>query len=227
MSMPDGVRWIRQSEWPRRVTFEHYRTYTHPHFSLTANVDVARLYGVLKEVGTSFTIGITYVLAAAANQIPEMRQRIRDSQVVEHRLVHPSITVLRPDQTFSFCELPFESHFGRFRRRADAAIAQARSGDVSSLEDSPDRDDYLFLTGIPWVSFTGFQHPVSGSADDAVPRIAWGKFYEHGATLLLPLNVRVHHGLVDGVHVGRFYEGVERLLADSTQWADDRNLSEM
>jgi chloramphenicol O-acetyltransferase type A len=29
----------------------------------------------------------------------------------------------------------------------------------------------------------------------------------------MPLNIEVHHALVDGLHVGRFVQGLEALLA--------------
>ncbi len=214
---------IRQSHWPRQSAFDHYRTYEHPHFSLTSSIDVANLRGFLKGNGISFTIGAAYVLASAANGVPELRQRIRGTQVVEYECVHPSITVLRPDESFSFCELPFCSDFRLFARRAGVAIEQARNAGIQCLEDLPGRDDYLFLTGIPWISFTAFQHPVPASANDAIPRIAWGKFYEQAGQLLLPLNIQVHHALVDGLHVGRFYQRVERLVANPGSWAAGRD----
>jgi chloramphenicol O-acetyltransferase type A len=47
-----------------------------------------------------------------------------------------------------------------------------------------------------------------------VPRIAWGKFVTEGDRVIMPLNVQVHHGLIDGLHAGRFYETVQTYLSD-------------
>ena len=216
--IPEGAREIERRDWPRERAFRLYQSYDCPYFAMTANVDVTELRRRLKHEQISFTVGLTYVLAAAANGLPEMRQRIRGPRIIEHATVHPSITVLRADQTFSFCELPFQLRFPLFRTQAESAMAQVKDQDVQCVEDRPERDDYLFLTGIPWVSFTAFQHPVSFRGDDAVPRIAWGKFFERGGRLLLPVNIQVHHGLVDGVHVARFYEGMAALASDPDGW---------
>ncbi len=216
--IPEGAREIERRDWPRERAFRLYQSYDCPYFAMTANTDVTDLRRRLKCCQISFTVGLAYVLASAANGVPEMRQRIRGKRVIEHAIVHPSITVLRADQTFSFCELPFQSRFPLFRTQAESSMAQVKDQDVPCLEDCPERDDYLFLTGIPWVSFTAFQHPVRSSGDDAVPRIAWGKFFEQGERLLLPVNIQVHHGLADGVHVGRFYEGIEALASDPDAW---------
>ena len=79
----------------------------------------------------------------------------------------------------------------------------------------PDRDDFLFMTAIPWVSFTAFVHPVPLDPPDSVPRFAWGRFREEGDSAVLPLNIQAHHALVDGIHVARFYERVQEGIAGS------------
>jgi chloramphenicol O-acetyltransferase type A len=45
-----------------------------------------------------------------------------------------------------------------------------------------------------------------------VPRFAWGKFFDEGERRKMPLGVQAHHALMDGVHVGRFYETVQDYL---------------
>ncbi len=78
--------------------------------------------------------------------------------------------------------------------------------------DAVGRDDYLYMTAIPWVSFTSFMHPMHLQPADSVPRFAWGKFFEEGNLLKMPLNVQAHHALMDGVHMGRFYTEVQDYL---------------
>jgi chloramphenicol O-acetyltransferase type A len=68
------------------------------------------------------------------------------------------------------------------------------------------------MTAIPWVSFTSFMHPLDLSPVDSVPRFAWGKFFADGELLKMPLSVQAHHALMDGLHVGRFYEIVQDYL---------------
>ncbi len=70
------------------------------------------------------------------------------------------------------------------------------------------------MTAIPWVSFTSFTHPTHLNPSDTVPRFAWGKFFEESGSLKMPLAVQVHHALMDGVHVGRFYAAVQEYLSE-------------
>lgn len=205
------VRRIDREGWPRREAYELFRGFGFPYVSVTADVDVGALRGSVHARGTSFTVGLVYVLARAANEVPEFRQRVRDGGAVEHAVVHPSITVLADDGTFRFVTLRYSSQFARFA--ADAAERIERARGAGSLWSEPDRDDLLFMTAIPWVAFTGMVHPVPLEPPDSVPRIAWGKYREVGGRLAMPLNVQAHHALVDGIHIGRLFGQVEQLLA--------------
>ena len=68
------------------------------------------------------------------------------------------------------------------------------------------------MTAIPWVSFTSFMHPIDLDPVDSVPRFAWGKFFQDGALVKMPLSVQAHHALMDGVHLGRYYEKLQFYL---------------
>jgi len=130
--------------------------------------------------------------------------------VVEHEIVHPSPTILTDEDLFSFCTLDYIEDFSEFAARAAKRIAYVK--EHPTLKDEPRRDDLLFMTAIPWVSFTSFMHPLHLQPADSVPRIAWGKFFEDGKLLKMPLSVHGHHALTDGIHIGRFYAIVEDYL---------------
>jgi len=201
------MRQIDIQTWPRRAHFEVFSTYDYPHFSLCANVDLTAFYPFVKQRGISFTVATVYALARAANAIPEFRYRIRDGKVVEHEIVHPSGTILTDDDLFSFCTFDYIENFSKFAAKAAERIAYVK--DDPTLEDGPGQDDLLYMTAIPWVSFTSFMHPLHLHPADSVPRFAWGKFFEEGEYLKMPLSVQGHHALMDGIHVGRFYQEVQ------------------
>jgi len=210
MDLEREPRRIDVDTWARREAFELFRSFGFPYLSLTATVNISRLRRNLRREAISFTVGWVHLLAKAANAVPAFRQRMRGNQVVEHAAVHPSVTILTDDEGFSFCNLPYDEDLRIFANRAAERIEAARSS--PSLFVEPDRDDLLFLTAIPWVSFSGFIHPGPLDPPDSIPRIAWGRFREDADRVDLPLNVQVHHALVDGIHVGRFFENVESLI---------------
>ncbi len=204
------MRHINLETWSRREHFKVFSSWDYPHFSMCANVDLTTFYPVVKQRGISFNVAIVYVLARAANAIPEFRYRIRPGEVVEHEIVHPATTILTNDDLFTFCTFDYTEDFSLFAARAAEQIAYVE--EHLTLEDEPGRDDLLFMTAIPLVSFTSFMHPMHLQPADSVPRFAWGKFFEDGRFLKMPLSVQGHHALMDGIHAGRFYAKVQDYL---------------
>jgi len=204
------VKIISLEGWPRRDHYLFFKEFEYPYFSLCADMDITRFLPLIKKKQISFTAAIMYLVARSANSIPEFRQRVREGDPVEHEVVHPSATVLGKDDLFTFCTVMYESDFIQFTKTAQAEIIAVK-GDPS-LEEKIQDDSMLFMTSIPWVSFTGFMHPVKLSPADSVPRFAWGKFREEGQKTVMPLSVQGHHALMDGLHAGLFYEEFQRLL---------------
>jgi len=206
------MRYIDMETWPRREHFQLFGSYNHPHWGLCANVDITAFHGLVKERGLNFTVAWVYVLARVANAIPEFRQRIHGNQVVEFDIVHPAITVLTErDDLFSFCLFDYCEDFAEFAPPAVERMASARAR--ATLGSTPD-DNWLYMSAIPWVSFTSFRHPMPLHPTDSVPRFAWGKYFEDGGRLKMPLDVQGHHALVDGLHIGRYYQLLQDLLDD-------------
>lgn len=62
------------------------------------------------------------------------------------------------------------------------------------------------------MSYTHISHTDSGNRDNAVPLFDWGKFYEKDGKILLPFSVQVHHSFVDGVHIGKLADRLQKEL---------------
>jgi chloramphenicol O-acetyltransferase type A len=182
----------------------------YPHFSLCAHVDMTAWVAYVKQHKISVNVAIVYLIARTANEIPAFRYRIRGDEVIEHEVVHPSTTILTEDETFTFCTIEYSQDFSVFAKEAQKTIAYVK--EHVTVEDEPGQDDLLFLTTIPWISFTSLTHPINLSPADSVPRISWGRFCQDGGSIKLPLGVQAHHALMDGLHVGQFYEKIQDYL---------------
>lgn len=182
----------------------------HPHFCLTANVEITKLLEYIKSNGLPFMPSIVWVVSKVANDIPQLRQRIRGEEVVEHEYVHPSFAVNTEDaDVFSFCEVAFNPSYSTFIKEALEKIEKMRT--EPSFEDEAGRDDYLYLSSLPWISFTSIQHAMFYHPHDSVPRITWGKYFVENEKYMMPLSIQSHHALVDGRHIGQFYNGVSEI----------------
>ena len=204
------MRYIDMQTWPRRDHFRLFSSFNHPHFSMCANVDVTAFYPFVKRHGYSLTVSMVYVIARASNSIPEFRQRIRGDQVVEHEIVNPGFTILIDKDLFTFCAVEYTENFSEFASRVANNVAYVKAH--PDLENNAEKDDVLYMSPIPWVSFTSFSHPMQLHPADSVPRFAWGKYFQESETWKMPLSVQGHHAVMDGIHMGRFYETVQDYL---------------
>jgi chloramphenicol O-acetyltransferase type A len=203
------MRTIDVQTWSRREHFELFSTYGYPHWGMCANVDLTAFYPAVKQRGYSLTVAIVYLITRVSNAIPEFRYRIRDGKVVEHEIVHPGFTLLAEEDAFSFCFVDYDENFSTFAVKAAERIASVK--EHPWVKQTP-QDDVLYMTAIPWVSFTSFLHPMRLQPEDSIPRFVWGKFFEENGRVMMPLGVQGHHALLDGVHVGKFYAEIQDYL---------------
>ena len=157
-----------------------------------------------------FTYSIIYAIAKTAMEIKEFRWRIIEGELYECESVTPSFTTYTEvADVFSFCDVPFVEDYQTFITNAKTK-AEAMNKNPS-FEDSG-HQDYLFLSSIPWISFTMFQHAMPFHPTDSVPRITWGKYFKEGETIKMPVSVQAHHAVVDGRHVGLYFQKLEMIL---------------
>lgn len=200
--------------WHRRHHFEFFKDYELPFFNLCADVDVSELYARSKQTaGPSFFLASFYLSLRAANEVEPFRYRLNGDTVIVHDVVHGGSTVMRQDETFGFAYFDFDMSYGRFEDRGRKILDQARSSS-GPLLDRPDRDDVLHYSVIPWVHFTGFTHAQKLGSRDSIPKIVFGRHSERSGSRLMPVSVEVHHALMDGLDVGRFFERFQGMLDD-------------
>ncbi len=198
---------ISLENWPRATHFNLYKDFDHPHFSLTTNVDITKLYLYAKREKLSFFGVMLFYVMKTVNQIPEFKFRIRFNEVVEHDMIHPSYTVLGDDDLFCFVTTNYQDDQDLFLNDVDNDIDCAKIH--SNLEDVPGKDDLIYISSLPWISFTSVTHAFDTKKPDSIPRITWGKFFELDSKIIIPLSISVHHALCDGIHVARFLKTLE------------------
>lgn len=203
------IREIDMAAYPRKAHFEYFKSLAYPYVGLTAEVDVTRLKTWCKEKKISFFLTILYLAGNAANDVPEFRRRIVGEGIVEYESCSTSHTVLKPDETYAYCEADPALPFHEFLEQTAKRQEEARLG--GGIVEESDPLSLYFVSCLPWVHYTSLIQPVPSPADSN-PRITWGRAEEKDGTVLLPVSVLVHHGLVDGKHISDFYEALKRRM---------------
>lgn len=200
---------IDKNTWNRKDHFDLYQTFEEPFYSLVTNVDCTKAYHKAKDEKVSFYLYYLYQIIKTVNLIEEFRLRIIDGDVYLFDSIHVSSTVDRADHTFGFSFIEYSSDFSEFVLTAQKEIERIRNSSGLELNNSL---NIIHFTTIPWISFTGLSHPRKFSVADSIPKIAVGKFFKSNNNLLFPIALHAHHGLVDGYHVGKFFELLQELL---------------
>lgn len=196
--------------WKRKDHYNYFKQLDYPHFSICANLDITNFYQFIKENELPFFISVLYASTKTANSIKEFRFRIREDKVIEHEIVSPSFTVMTDGEVFSFCTSNYLENFQDFRNNTQKEIERVKSN--INIQDEPGRDDLLYITSIPWISFTNISHPIQMNPVDSIPRISWGKFFDENGRVKLPISVQAHHALVDGIHIGHYYNIIQDIF---------------
>jgi chloramphenicol O-acetyltransferase type A len=204
------MKTIDMATWPRKSQYDFFRQLPAPHFSVTATVNVAVLVNRRKTEEISLFNAFLYCIMTAANAVPELRMRFRGDTVIEHEVVHASPTIPIDDDRFAFCSIEYIPEWDAFNASCVEALEKAKQ--QNELREHIDgTDEWIFLSCLPWMNFTALTNPNSGP-NDCIPRISWGKVDGKGSSWTMPVSVQVHHALVDGIHVGKFYEALAQSL---------------
>ncbi len=206
------MKYIDLETYPRRSHFDYFRSLAYPYVGFTANVDVTPLLACAKEHGGSAFLACLWTAAQAANRVPELRQRIVGDQILEYDACLTAHTVAMPDHTFCNCQTDYRMSLKDFLREGKKCQEAAvnHPGFVSTQEDET---SLIFVSCVPWLAFTQCIQP-SPIPADSNPRIVFGKFVKEGEKTLMPLHIQCNHALVDGYHLGRFYQEFEAITED-------------
>ena len=203
--------------WPRKQHFDFFNNFDYPHFNITLDLDITRVYNYIKENEISFFKTMVYFVTKTANNIKEFRYRvINNNQVVEFEEINPSFTIMSEENVFSFCNSKYFPDKRRFFRSMEENIKRYKDNPAVSEEE--DKIDSIYLTSLPWISFNSITHPIDIKNVDSVPRIAWGKYKKEDSKVLLPFSIQVHHGLMDGYHVSKYVDYINGLINNTQKY---------
>lgn len=211
---------IDLDKYKRRNMFIAFKDREIPYFSTTSNVEITNLKKYIDGNNCGFFLAISFLISKAINLIPELRHRIINGELYEFDKVDPGYTVLLSDETFSFCD---SCHFDKFNEYSKYAAMR-----INEIKNNPDqtteeKHHMFFITNIPWFSFTSIVHPYSKQYG-SLPVVAVGRYFEQDKKLILPVGIQVHHGLVDGFHVGKFYTLLSEMCYSPSIWLNAEDI---
>jgi len=198
--------------WSRRELFDFFINYDNPYFNVCVSVDVTKLLQLTRDRAIKFSLAIHYFALRIANETEAFRYRLKDKKIFVYDVINGGTTVLLPNESFAYAYFDYHQDFEQFVTGMGKAVEEVRTS-TGPLKPTM-RDDVIYHTTLPWMSFTSFMHARTKGRGDSIPRIVFGKFSDEGGRMMMPISVEVHHALMDGLHVGRYLDSLEDALAN-------------
>ncbi len=142
--------------------------------------------------------------------MPLFRHRSEDGEVWEEDSIGALAPVLAADGEFTQVLIPYREGLRDFLEAAIPIIEAAKSAPANA--NPTYGKDFAVFSCLPWIPFTQVASANSSFHGQDYPLIHWGKV-EHSddGKASMPVSVQASHALVDGVHVGRFYQILQKL----------------
>ena len=198
--------------WKRKEHFNYFSQFDEPFFGIVSEVDCTKAFQFTENEDLSFFAYYLHKSLVAANNIDEFKYRIKDEKVVLFDKIDASPTIGREDGTFAFSFIKFNSDFNVFYKSLLKEMNKVKNSNGLRATNDSEILDVIHFSSIPWVKFTGLTHARNYKFVDSCPKITFGKTYYNNNKLLMPVSVNAHHGLVDGKHIGDYFELFQKLL---------------
>ena len=198
--------------WPRKEHFHFFRQFEEPFFGATVLIDCTKAYETAKTLNTSFFIYYLHKTLVAVNTVDCFRYRISGDQIYINDRIDGSATIGREDGTFGFSLIEYHVDFKIFEQTALTEIERIQST-TGIFTRTFEEDNVIHFSAIPWLNFTSLSHARSYTFPDSCPKISFGKMTTStSGKRTMPMSVHVHHGLMDGLHLGQFVDCFQELM---------------
>ncbi len=203
---------LNLESWNRKEHFLFFKQMEEPFFGITTNIDCTKAYKKTKQSGISFFVYYLHKTIVATNTIEPFRYRIIGDEIYIFDSIDASATIMREDKTFGFSLIQYSPDFDVFAKNTLEEIERIKkTPGLFTREFSS--DNLIHFSAIPWVNFNSLSHARSYSFLDSCPKISFGKMtVDNDGKRTMPMSVHVHHGLMDGYHVGQFVDNFQELM---------------
>lgn len=206
--MANSYQIIDEKTWKRAMHCIIFKNSVEPAFCVTFEVDITNFLKATKEQGYSFTLAMVYAVCKCANRIEEFRYRFVDGNVVLYDKIDTAFTYLNKEtELFKVVNVPMRDTIQEY-----VELATKIANEQKEYFTGPLGNDVFQCSPVPWVAYTHISHTNSGKKDNATPLFDWGKYQKRNGRVIMPISVQAHHSFVDGIHIGKFADELQKYM---------------
>jgi len=199
---------IDSETWKRKAHCQIYKSAIQPQYCVSFELDVTHFKNHVKANNRSFSLAFIFAVTKCANEIEEFRYRFLNGEVVLYESIDTSFTYLDNEtELFKVVDVPMQDTIEKYIQ-----LASVMAENQKEYFTGPVENDIYQFSALPWITFTHISHTDFGNKEKAQPIFDWGKYYENDGKFIMPFAVQVHHAFVDGIHVGKLANKLQRYL---------------
>ncbi|MBE7007712.1 MAG: chloramphenicol acetyltransferase [Ruminococcaceae bacterium] len=203
------MEYVDHDTWPRREVFDHFSACSNPFYSVTYRQDVTALVEHCRASGLSFYLSLVWLSTKALNSVENFRYTVDGGRVALLSERIPSFCDLRPgSELFHIVTLPAGGDMAAFC----AAAREKSAAQTVFLDQTSEGASLIYFSCAPWFDLTALTNERDFDRDDAIPRVAWGRYVEENGRKTLGMSLEVNHRFVDGYHIGKFAEELTKRI---------------
>ncbi|MFA6861311.1 MAG: CatA-like O-acetyltransferase [Bacilli bacterium] len=196
---------MKKSGSEKRIS-DFFASLEEPRFTVVSPLDVTKIYKYCEINGISFYYSLCYLAVKALNSIEEFHYKIQTNGVFTVDELVPSFTDLRKGTTdFYICILPIKKNETMLQYAKRAKDYSQSSTEFMNNAENSLIQEMVYISCLPWIDFSSVVEAKKTDRNDSIVHLTWGKYVEENGKLILHCEIQVNHRLVDGLHVGLFF----------------------
>lgn len=193
----------------RKSIFDHYNSCDNPFLFLTIKVNVTNIVEYCK-INKNFYATMGFIVTKVVNKIEQFKYRYKDGKIYYFDEIRSNYTQMYNDGNIGYFSLPYSTmnytdYLKLFVKTQNEFLNKNSYTVTNNLDE-------IWLSCAPWFSFTSLITPYTKSI--AIPQFTWDKYVCENDKYYINLAIMVHHGFVDGSHIGKFVKLLEEEIAD-------------
>lgn len=194
--------------YKRENMFKYFSSLDNPFAITTFEIDITKVVNYAKE-HKHFNAIMGFIIKKAVLENEAFRLRYIDNKFYLCENVGISFTQLKDDNVdFINCDSDdMEDFFKEYDQKKLELLDNIKTSFDDERRIEEDRQDVIWLSCLPWHSFTGLVPPFDKKV--TIPQVIWDKYEEVNGKYYCHLMVLVHHGFADGLHISRFVDSIE------------------
>lgn len=197
------------TNFERQELFDYYNSKDNPFIYLTTKVDITNIYNKCKNYYP--TIG--YIITLAVNKIDNFKYRYENNKIYKYDLLKPNFTHVFNDNNIGFFTCDMKEKYDDFLNEYNSI--KNKFLETNKSYANIDQGEVWFSC-TPWFSMTSLITPFDKTI--TIPQFIWDKFDLENDKCYINLTIMVHHGFVDGVHIGLFLNKLNKIIENIDEY---------